>query len=161
LAVSRESRSSRRQPWQAYSDVCSREDLRPFSIPNEVSVTLVEGEDIPALYTQDQFHHALSYHSESTRPDVLASVAERHGAVVGIAGASADCDVMWQVGVDVLADFRGRGIGKALVGTLSQALWKRGIIPYYSTTVSNLQSRQVASSLGFWPAWVDLYAKGA
>src|SRR5438270_13923309 len=30
--------------------------------------------------------------------------------------------------------------GKALVGTVTQALWKREIIAYYSTTVSHLQS---------------------
>jgi GNAT superfamily N-acetyltransferase len=144
-------------PIQRY--VCSKEDLRAFIIPEEISVTLVERGDIPALYAHDQFRNALSYHIESMRPDVLASVAERHGAVIGIAGASADCDVMWQIGVDVLSEYQGRGIGKALVGTLSQALWKRDIIPYYSTKVSNLQSRQVASSLGYWPAWVDLYAK--
>jgi GNAT superfamily N-acetyltransferase len=144
-------------PLQRY--VCSRDDLKPFTIPAEIDVTLVEREDIPTLYTYDQFHHALSYDVHSVRPDVLASVAEHRGHVVGIAGASADCDVMWQIGVDILAEYQGLGIGKALVGTLTQALWKREIIPYYSTTVSNLQSRQLVSSLGYWPAWVDFYTK--
>ncbi len=144
-------------PIQRY--VCSREDLRPFIIPKEINVTLVEREDISSLYTHDRFRNALSYHVESVRPDVLASVAEYQGNVVGIAGASADCDVMWQIGVDILSEYQGYGIGKALVGTLSQALWKREIIPYYSTTVSNLQSRQLVSSLGYWPAWVELYTK--
>jgi GNAT superfamily N-acetyltransferase len=144
-------------PLQRY--VCSRDDLQPFPIPEEINVTLVEGEDIPALYRYDQFPHALSYDVHSARPDVVASVAEHRGHVVGIAGASADCDVMWQIGVDILADYQGFGIGKAVVGTLTQEIWKREIIPYYSTTVSNLQSRQVVSSLGYWPAWVELYAK--
>ncbi len=144
-------------PLQRY--VCSRNDLKPFTVSQEINVTLVEKEDISALYMYDQFRHALSYQVHNVRPDVLAAVAEHRGNVVGIAGASADCDVMWQIGVDILAEYQGLGIGKALVGTLTQALWNREIIPYYSTTVSNLQSRQLVSSLGYWPAWVDLYAK--
>ncbi|HEY7415117.1 MAG TPA: GNAT family N-acetyltransferase [Ktedonobacteraceae bacterium] len=144
-------------PVQKY--VCSRDDLKPFFVPEEINVTLVERKDIPSLYEHDQFQHALSNQVQSVRPDVLASVAEHRGNVVGIAGASADCEVMWQIGVDILAEHQGRGIGKALVGTLTRALWKKGIIPYYSTTVSNLQSRQLASSLGYWPAWIELYTK--
>lgn len=144
-------------PLQRY--VCSREDLKPFTISKEINVTLVERKDIPALYTYDQFPHALSYDVHHVRPDVLAAVAEHRDQVIGIAAASADGDVMWQIGVDILAEYQGVGIGKALVGTLTQALWKRGIIPYYSTTVSHLQSRQLASSLGYWPAWVELYTK--
>lgn len=144
-------------PIQRY--VCSRDDLKPFTIPEEIDITLVAREDIPSLYKYDQFQNALSYRVQSVRPDVLAFVAEHHGNVVGIAGASADCDVMWQIGVDTLAEYQGHGIGKALVGTLTQALWKREIMPYYSTTVSNLQSRQLVSSLGYWPAWVELYSK--
>lgn len=144
-------------PVQKY--VCSRDDLKPFFVPEEIRVTLVGREDISSLYTHDQFYHALSYQAQSDRPDVLASMAEHQGNVIGIAGASADCEVMWQIGVDILAEYQGRGIGKALVGTLTRALCKRGIIPYYSTTVSNLQSRQLASSLGYWPAWIELYTK--
>jgi len=144
-------------PIQRY--VCSRDDLKPFTIPREITLTLVEREHIPSLYTFAQFQNALSYQVQSIRSDVLACVAEHQGKVVGIAGASADCDTMWQVGVDILAVYQGHGIGKALVGMLSHALWKREIIPYYSTTVSNLQSRQLAGSLGFWPAWIELYTK--
>ena len=124
-------------------------------------MTLVEREEIPALYAYDQFHYALSYDVHSVRPDVLVSVAEHRGHVVGITAASADCEVVWQIGVDILAEYQGLGIWKALVGTLTQALWKREIIPYYSTTVSHLQSRQVVSRLGYWPAWIESYTKGA
>jgi len=79
--------------------------------------------------------------------------------VVGIAGASADCELMWQIGVDVLPEYQGLGIGKALVGTLTKAVLEKGVLPYYSTEVSHLQSRQLAVSLGYWPAWVQLYAR--
>jgi len=89
----------------------------------------------------------------------LAAVAEYGGIIVGIAGASEDCELMWQIGVDVLPEFQSRGIGKALVGKLTRALFHEGIVPYYSASLSNMQSRQLAVSLGYWPAWIQIYAR--
>lgn len=43
-------------PPQRY--VRSREEFRPFPSPEEINVTLVEREEIPALYQYDQFHVA-------------------------------------------------------------------------------------------------------
>lgn len=87
----------------------------------------------------------------------MAVAAFCDGKVVGIAGASEDCELMWQIGVDVLPEFQGLGIGKAIAGTLTKAVLDEGVLPYYSTEVSNLQSRQLAISIGYWPAWVELY----
>jgi beta-phosphoglucomutase-like phosphatase (HAD superfamily) len=54
---------------------------------------------------------------------------------------------------------RGAGIGRALVGRLTEAVLDAGRVPYYSTAVSNLRSRAVALGLGYWPAWTELYAR--
>ena len=53
----------------------------------------------------------------------------------------------------------GGGIGRALVGRLTAAVFDRGRVPYYSTTVANLRSRDLAIGVGYWPAWTDLYAR--
>ena len=76
-----------------------------------------------------------------------------------MAGASADSDDLWQIGVEVVEAARGSGIGRALVGRLIEGILDRGRIPYYTTVVSNLRSRSVAISLGYWPAWTELYAR--
>ena len=138
---------------------CSRAHLRPAASPAGVEIALVEGERIADLYAHEGFGHTLSYRADSPRPDMLATVATRAGEVVGIAGASADSNVLWQIGVEVVAGERGTGIGRALVGRLTMAVLDAGRVPYYSTAASNLRSRAVASGLGYWPAWTELYAR--
>jgi len=69
--------------------------------------------------------------------------------------ARSPSDDLWQIGVDVLAEYRGCGIGQALVQRLAAAICARGKIPYYATVASNLASRNVANSAGFWPCWIE------
>lgn len=77
--------------------------------------------------------------------------------LVGMAGASDDCEMLWQVGVDVLPDWRERGLAAALVSQLSSAVLQRGKIPYYGTSSSNLASQRTAYRVGYFPAWVCSY----
>ena len=66
---------------------------------------------------------------------------------------------MWQVGIDILPDYRDRGIGKALVSQLTEALFKIEKLPYYSTGISNISSRRTAISVGYRPAWVEIFSQ--
>ncbi|SFS70999.1 GNAT family N-acetyltransferase [Paenibacillus sp. BC26] len=144
-------------PDQKY--VCSSDDIVQFDVPRDIEIRLYDETNVSHLYSQSHFKHALAFRMDSPRPDRLAVTAECSGQIVGIAGASEDCERMWQIGVDVLPEHQGRGIGKAIVGTLARAIVDKGIVPYYSTEVSNIQSRQLAVSLGFWPAWTEVYAR--
>ncbi|MBD2870971.1 GNAT family N-acetyltransferase [Paenibacillus arenilitoris] len=144
-------------PDQKY--VCSSADLKDFPIPDGINLVTYKDNDIVGLYRHAAFKHALSFRSDSARSDRIATVAERGGTIIGIAGASEDCGRMWQIGVDVLPEYQGMGIGKAIVGTLTKAVLNEGIVPYYTTEVGNLRSRQLAASLGYWPAWIQMYAR--
>lgn len=139
--------------------VCSLDSLNTVNIPEGIEMRLYDRSLIPGLYENEGFRNALSYSSAGNRPDMLAAVAVCSGTIAGIAGASADSDAMWQVGVDVAPEYQGCGIGRALVGRLTQALLKEGILPYYTVSTSNLRSRQLAVSAGYWPAWTQLYAR--
>jgi hypothetical protein len=119
----------------------------------------VEVADGPAVAGHQNFGHALSYLTDSPRPDQVAAVARIGGEVVGIAGASADCETMWQIGVDVVAGQRRRGIGRAIVGRVTREVLARGRLPYYSTLVSNLGSSRLALALGSRLRWVEVYAR--
>jgi hypothetical protein len=139
--------------------VCDTADLRPVAAPADVQIDVVDGAAIAALYRHDQFRHALSYLTGSPRPDMLAAVARVGDQIVGVAGASADCETLWQIGVDVVAGQRQRGIGRAIVGRLSGEVLARGRLPYYSTLVGNLGSSRLALGLGYRLGWVELYAR--
>lgn len=64
---------------------------------------------------------------------------------------------MWQIGIDVLEDYRNKGIAKSLVSNLAIMIMERGIVPYYGMESSNIPSQAVANSSGFVPAWMCTY----
>ncbi len=91
--------------------------------------------------------------------DVLGVGAYDGEKLVGLAACSADCDSMWQIGIDVLPDYRRRGIASALTGRLALEIIKRGKVPFYCAAWSNIPSVKNAVRSGFRPAWVELTAK--
>ena len=70
-----------------------------------------------------------------------------------MAGASADSDTMWQIGINVEPGARRRGLATVLVSLLKDEILDRGILPYYGTAMSHIGSLRVAVGSGFIPAW--------
>ena len=68
---------------------------------------------------------------------------------------------MWQIGVDVLPEYRQRGIASALTSTLAKEIINRGKVPFYCSAWSNIRSVRNAVRSGFIPAWVEMTAKPA
>ncbi len=139
--------------------ICTQDTFHPYSLNNEIEVNLISGDEIRQFYENNQFPNALGYHYNSQRPRLLTCLAKHNGAIVGLAAASADHDSMWQVGIDILSDFRNRGVGKALVSQITEGLFKLGKLPYYTTGTSNIASKRIAISLGYRPAWVEIYSR--
>lgn len=137
--------------------VCSVDTFRPIMANPPVEIHLYNRDRMAEVYELGGFRYALSYNLDHDRPDMLATVACKDGEVVGMAGASADSDHLWQIGVGVADSYHCRGIGKALVSTLTKAVIEAGKIPYYSTFSANIASNALAQSLGFWHAWTEVY----
>ena len=91
--------------------------------------------------------------------DMLGVGAYDGERLVGLAGASADCERMWQIGIDVLPEYRRQGIASALTRRLALAILERGRVPFYCAAWCNLKSVRNAIKSGFRPAWVELTAK--
>ncbi len=121
----------------------------------------LEQGDIPPYYGRPEFSNALCDRFRPERPDVLAVVALDGERIMGMAGCSADTPELWQIGVDVLPPYRGRGIGQTLVKHLREEAFRRGAIPYYGTSLSNIPSWRVALAAGFVPAWVETESRQA
>ena len=117
--------------------------------------------EIALLYEEKGFDNALDYGSclledEKKRKDKIAVVAYIDNKIAGIAACTDDCDSMWQIGVDVLPEFRRKNIASFLVNQLAHKTFKKGKIPYYCTAWSNISSRNTAIKAGFTPAWVEI-----
>ena len=93
--------------------------------------------------------------------DVLGIGAYDHGNLIGLAACSADCEDMWQIGVDVLPEYRRQGVASALTSALAGEILKRGKIPFYCSAWSNIRSVRNAVRSGFLPAWVEMTVKPA
>ena len=91
--------------------------------------------------------------------DVLAAGAFYHGELIGLAGCSADCEEMYQIGIDVLPKYRRQGVASALTSKLALEILALGKVPFYCAAWSNIKSVNNAIKCGFRPAWVELTAK--
>lgn len=91
--------------------------------------------------------------------DVLGVGAYDGGRLVGLAGCSADCETMWQIGVDVLPGYRRQGAASALTSRLTREILKRGRVPFYCCAWSNVKSARNAIRCGYHLAWVELTVK--
>lgn len=112
-------------------------------------------EEIAAFYPNTHFQMALSAEYNPDRPDVIALAAMDGDKIIAVAGASADTKDMWQVGIDVLPEYRGRGLGTKLVGALCRRIEEKGYLPFYGTAVANIHSQVIAARCGFYPVWTE------
>ena len=131
--------------------------IKLFDFPDGFVYEMVEQYDILALYQYEGFRNAIQYNENHPRPDVLAALAKKDGHIVGMAGASNDCAMMWQIGMDVLPEHRNYGLAAYLVNRLTLEILNRGYVPYYGTASSNIASQRVAHRAGYYPAWVCAY----
>ncbi len=128
--------------------------LRELACPYELR--LLEPGDFAGLYLP-AWSNALC--EQRKERDVLALGAYDGDALVGLAGCSADCDSMWQIGVDVLPEYRRRGVAAALTSRLALEIFARGKVPFYCAAWCNLRSVGNALKCGFRPAWVTVTAR--
>ena len=130
--------------------------LPALSCPYKTRV--LNQEDFGNLYLPE-WSNALC--KERRQLDILGIGAYDGNRLIGLAACSADCEDMWQIGVDVLPEYRRRGIACALTSALAKEIISRDKVPFYCTAWSNIRSARNALKSGFVPAWVEMTAKPA
>lgn len=114
-------------------------------------------EDIHKIKGKHSFNRALCY--SPTQPDVIAVAIKDHDRMVAMAGASRDGEYAYQIGIDVLKEYEGRGYGVHLVSLLRQRLMNEGKLVFYGTNESHSISRSIAIKSGFMPAFSEFSVK--
>ena len=128
--------------------------LQPLDCPYELRI--LTQNDFADLYLPE-WSNALC--KDRKHLDVLGVGAYEGERLVGLAACSADCDTMWQIGVDVLPEYRRQGIASALTSRLAIEIIKRGKVPFYCAAWCNVKSVRNAVKSAFRPAWVEMTAK--
>lgn len=126
------------------------------SYPCDYEIRILNQKEIDELYI-DKWSNALC--KERKELDVLVMGAFDGENLIGLAGCSADCDSMWQIGIDVSEEYRKQGIATSLTTNIAIETLKRGKVPFYCAAWSNIKSVRNAIKSGFRPAWVEMTAK--
>ena len=141
--------------------------MHPFYVAYEPTTVLktifeikyFERNEIEQFRGDKRFTNACSFQEEA--PDELCVAAIRDDQILAIAGASGDSPYLWQIGIDVLPEARGIGLGVQLVTLLKNEVLRRGRIPYYGTSVSHTISQNIAIRSGFHVGWTELVTEKA
>ena len=141
--------------------------MHSFFLPDP---DLVFGADLPCAFETREMHpadfanlylpewsNALSFDRKEL--DTLGIGAFDGDRLIGMAGCSADCPDMWQIGIDVLPEYRRKGIASALTNRLARMIFEREKIPFYAAAWSNIRSIRNGLRSGFVPAWVAITSK--
>ena len=127
-----------------------------FPIECKYELRVLHSEDFFELYTPEWSNALCEKRKEL---DVLGVGAYDNGRLVGLAGCSADCEDMYQIGIDVLPEYRRQGIAASLTSHLAIEILKLDKVPFYCAAWCNLKSVRNAIKCGFRPAWVELTAR--
>ena len=116
-------------------------------------------EEIHQFYGDRRFPNAICEKFLPQRPDRIVVCAYDGDKIMGMAGCSEDTSHWQQIGIDVMSEYRSKGVGTYLVTLLKNRIEERGDIPFYGTSLSNYHSWNIALNSGFKPAWVEIGAK--
>ena len=128
--------------------------LKPLECSYETRI--LEQADFQDLYIEQWSNELCEDRKEL---DVLGVGAYEHGNLIGLAACSADCDSMWQIGIDVLPEYRRKGIASSLTSKLAMEIIKRDKVPFYCCAWCNIKSARNAIKSGFRPAWAEMTVK--
>ena len=87
----------------------------------------------------------------------IAYCAIKDGQVIGVAGADKINDDIWEVGIEVLPEYRKEGLASLLTINLTLKILEKGIVPIWSASVSNIGSLAVATNSDYTPLWMETF----
>lgn len=141
---------------------CRLSQAHPFYIAEEkkpvetgnCEIRVYRGDELEQFRGDGRFDEAFLF--EELPKDEIGIAAWKDGQLLGMAGATGDSPEMWQIGINVMPEAEGKGIGSMLVALLKNEILDLGKLPFYGTSMSHIASQNVAVKAGFRPAWAEL-----
>ena len=142
-------------------NVTSEQDWVNRRAPDGYAIEVGGAELVAVLEPSDWPNAVAPRRASQGRLEAVAALALHDDEVVGVASASTDSDTLWQIGIDVHSNYRGRGLGAALTSRVARGVLDAGRVPYYGSSINNIASRRTAQSVGFYPSWVSVFTTGS
>lgn len=102
------------------------------------------------------FENAITFENGKCISDI-AYVAYKDNTVIGVAGADRINDEIWEVGIEVLPEYRKEGLATILTKNLTLKILEKGIVPIWCASVSNIGSLAVAANSDYIPLWMETF----
>ena len=116
------------------------------------------GRDILSLIGLTGFENSLAFDKNGSTSTKAVYIAKDNNKIIGIASAAeTSTDGVWEIGIDVMEEYRNARLGTYLVMGLTRELLTQNIIPFYSASITNIGSQMVASRCDYIPFWVDTF----
>jgi GNAT superfamily N-acetyltransferase len=132
--------------------------IKPISCVYELRI--IQPDEYLELYDRPEWS-SVTGSGKRKHLDRTAIGAYDGDKLIGLVGCQASCDSMWQMGTEVLPDYRRKGVAKALTAKLTLELLSIGVVPFSGNRWANLPSLKTQLSRGFKPAWVEMTAGAA
>lgn len=103
------------------------------------------------------FENAITYDEKGKCISDIAYCAYYNGKIIGVAGADKINDDIWEVGIEVLPEFRKDGLATLLTENLTIKILEKGIVPIWCASSTNVGSQAVANKSNYIPLWVESF----
>lgn len=122
------------------------------------TVQLLYASDIAELEEEERIDEVFLF--EDYIEDVLgAAIYDEEHQLLAVAGATANSERMWEMGVNSFAE--GRGYAVSVLTSLTQEVLRQGKVPFYGTAMSHLASQNIALRAGLVPTFCELTTRRA
>lgn len=103
------------------------------------------------------FENAITFDENGKCVSNIAYCAYYNGKIIGVAGADKVNDDIWEVGIEVLPEYRKDGLATILTKNLTVKILEKGIVPIWCASSTNIGSQAVANRSNYIPLWVESF----
>lgn len=141
--------------------VAAEDTIRQRPVPDGYRLVIEAQPSRERLQTlgPERWPNAISLRRERERRQLATIWAGED--LAGVAMIGSDTPLLWQIGIDVAPEHRGRGLAPVLTAALGRYALDAGCIPFYGVAPANLASINTALSAGFRLAWVEAFTSPA
>ena len=115
---------------------CRIGQAHPFYIATKKSdvntkdydIKIYEGDELEQFRGDERFGEAFIF--DGLPKDEIGIGAYKDGRLLGMAGATSDSDRMWQIGINVMPEAEGLGIGTMLVAAIKNEILDKNRLPF-------------------------------